>query len=266
MIRKALEILEKRYVNNDFTSKEWELASKGFLPLTPSIMKNFETPIKKAYHITDLEGLEMLKKLQNQKKQIPCFTKGSEGISGGARTMGQYMVELSGISSFESPSDISSELSRNGYRWLPPMTDNGSYVIDDLFSSKIKKKMVKYFNIKGDDEWGIEPELQIGNIVYDLDGKGKAKFIKWYFDEAKKLITKAFITKIKKSIGNAQGDMWNNNELFVHSIKILNVKTIVPPYDAPEEELYTIRKGRIEKVGVKYGGYILQNDIHTIGK
>ena len=61
--------------------------------------------------------------------------------------------------------------------------------------------------------------------------------------------------------------MWSNNELFVHSIKILNVKTIVPPYDAPEEELYSlIRKDRIQRIGLKYGGFVKQNSIVNIGK
>ena len=173
MIREILE----RYINNKNTRKEWEMASRGMLPLTPNIMKEFEEKVNTAYHVATFKGLQGIKKIQGQKKQIAAFTKGAEGISKGAMDSADFLVTLSGISSLTVEGDMGSALSRNGYRWLFPQYRDGGFT--DIMRYKIMKK------------YNLEDYMEIGPYIRDdLDGKGKGQFVSWYFDEMKKMIDK----------------------------------------------------------------------------
>ncbi len=257
------EILEK-YIDNPYTSKEWHLAAQGYMPLTPSLMKKFEENINEAYHVTDEAGIKNLKKIQGQKKQISSFTKGSEGLSQGARNEPEYLVVLSGISSFELGMDASTFLSRNGYRWLNPLESSDSeYVVNNKFKVPIIKKMVKYFGVK--DRFDL-----VSKVEYLKTGKEKQLFVKWFFDESKKLITSKLLKEIKKSYLKNNNYSWNNNEQLLYNIKIKNVKIILEnsqnikninyPTEYPEREEY------IKKIGLKFGGYITQKEIEKLGK
>ena len=261
MIRKAIQTVQEKYIEVSDTYKEWELAStKNWIPFTPGIMKEFEKKIDSAYHVTGEDGVKGLKKIQNQKKQISAFTKGSEGLSTGAKSGADFLVEISGVSSFISPADIGSDLSRNGYKWI--------YFSDGIkgFNDVMEDKLKGYLN--------TGPQNFKGTVNM-MSGKEKQQFIKWYFDEAKKLMTKPLIKKIQKALLNnsgLNGDMWDNNELFLHSIKVKNVKIIA---NVSSEQDLAITRGfmdydEMEKIitdqGFKFGGYQFQKYLYKIGK
>ena len=258
MIREALQIVEKRYVDVWDAGKEWQFATGGFIPFTPYIMKEFEKEIKTAYHITGEDGVKGLKKIQGRKNQISVFTKGGKGISTGAKSGSDLLVELSGISSFKSDMDIGSDLSRRGYKWIYfPFGVKG-------YTDVMDKKIAEYLNT------GVQ------NIKAELkhkDSKEQHRFMKWYLDEAKKLMTKSLIKKIQKELLNRPNDdFWDNDELFLHTIKVKNVKIIANVDDEQGLAIsrdfmgYDEMEEIITKQGFKFGGYQFLRYLSSIGK
>jgi len=261
MIREAIEIAEK-YIENSSAMKEWELASKAYLPLTPSIMKELEFDVKDAYHATDMDGLKTIKRYQKSKKTISAFTKGSVGISQGARVQTEVVVRLDGKGLFQAEGDFYSSLSRNGYKWLSPLMTEKDYVVNNEFSVPMFKKMVEYF--------GVKDRHAIPSTVKGLSGKDKAKFIKWYMDEAKKLISKKLLKSIQKSISKSIHSTFNNDEVLLHSYEVKGV-SVVEYQDldlrySDREITWSENKKAVEKMGFKFDGFIKPEDIAKIGR
>lgn len=255
MIREAIAFVE-RYIDNPSAVKEWALMAKGFLPLSPTIMRDFSQDVKLAYHITDVDGLKGLKRLQGKKKEISVFKRGGEGISMGARREGIFLVSLSGKSNFDADKDFNSQLSRNGYKWLDPVRTDKDYVVNNKFTVKMNKKMEKYFKVE--DRFGIMSKAE------NLDGKGKAKFIKWYFDESKKLITKKLLDEIKTSIAKRDSTDWKNDEYFLGEIKVTEVHIIQNKWENFDSEELQGHIETIEKLGFKYAGTIKSSEVEHI--
>jgi len=210
--------------------KEWMLMANLSMPLTPSILKEFETDIDTAYHITDLKGFQNLLKLQGKQKDIACFTKGSNGIAKGAKTNGSILAKVSGKTSFHSAVDFMSVLDRNGLRWIDGKRRDDNLISD--FKRKMEKEIMETFDL-------INIKVLQENIE-GLDSKQKARFIGWYYDKSKKIIDKKMINSVmeflKKEAISKSGE-YTNDEVFIHQLKIEEVK-IVNKYDSnyPEKE------------------------------
>ncbi len=112
--------LDEKYINHKGSKKEWDLMLKGMLPVKESVFKDFKKPIEISisYHVTSIDNIKNLQKIQNTKKQISTFTVGAPWLAQGAKTVGEVVLELEGETIFISPIDLYSELSRSGYRWL----------------------------------------------------------------------------------------------------------------------------------------------------
>lgn len=193
--------------------KEWEYASKGYMPLTPSILKEFETKINKCYHICSTEDLSALYKLQNKNKDISAFTIGSKGLSNGVYNNAKILVELEGYTSFHSPNDLETIRDRNGLKWLRnDLPGDFSLYIRNNFSVK----MWKVFTEKYDCSF-----FDLSSTIKKLDDKGKAEFIKEYFDLSKKLINKKLLDDIKDIIQKDYHKEYTNDELLLHNFNIL---------------------------------------------
>ena len=263
MIRQALKSIQERYIANRSAEKEWEMASQAYMPMKSSVLAEFVTDIEKAYHTTDLDGLKSLKKLQGKKKTISAFSKGSKGLGSGARTETEVLVTLSGKSTFQAETDFYSSLSRNGYKWLKPTMTEKDYVVNNGFSVPMNKKMIKYFK--------VEDRFEVRAAAEKLDGKGKANFIKWYFDESKKLITKKLLAQIQASIAKSYKGDYDNDELFLHEIKILEVDVVrnrMSSRTSPEEreQGWLERRDIIKGMGLKFGGFIDPEDVSNLGR
>jgi hypothetical protein len=215
------------------------------MPLSTSILQEFERESPIAYHVTDLRGFNTLVKLQGKRKDVACFTRGSEGISKGAITDGTILVKLSGKSSFYSGVDFKSRLDRNGNRWIGKFGDvnYGSENIKDSiiykeFSKIMKDKIMAIYPIDSiTDMWPLLDEYS--------SGKEKAEFIKWYYDETKKIINKKFIQKVQKNMAKltgSSGGEYNNDELFLHDFKILEVDIIDKYDEGPDEYKVELNK------------------------
>ena len=248
---KFKELLEKYAAEG--RSKEWELMIRGYMPLTPSILKEFEIFIPETYHITSVKRVPDIIKLQNKKVDISTFTIGSTGISGGAIENGEVIFTLEGYSSFDASQDINTFLDRNGHRWLDPYKDK-DYIVNNKFSIKIYSEIVKEYN--------LDDRHSISSFVTKMDGKEKAKFIKFYYDASKKIINKKLLEEIKNSIArNYKMGGFDNNEILLHNFKIKDLKIL----GNSEREEYIWHK--IQDIAdIDVSGYLDFSEVKNIGK
>ena len=107
----------------------FDLPRAGFadihIPLSPSIFKRiWPKPVRtKAFHLTDLVGVQRLKKLQGSKRSIAAFYNMTDFmIQSGIRTDGGYVVELEGDVLAASPDDLSTQPDKSGRRWITVST------------------------------------------------------------------------------------------------------------------------------------------------
>ena len=215
------------YVNIRSHNKEWQFAADGFIPLSPSILKEFERDVKGVYHITDIKGLQKLAKLQGKRVDIATFSKGSKGLSVGLLRSAEVLVTLDGKSSIDFAGDVASKVDRNGIRWLSSHGSISKKVNDIVyaFGQEILKKVVDNFDIPSKKNFAMS--IDVGNWIHDKDGKTKRKFIKYYHTEAKKLINKQLIDKINKALsGKGWVPYLGHDEILLHNFKIVNSKLI----------------------------------------
>ena len=209
------------YVNIRSHNKEWQFAADGYIPLSPSILKEFERDVKGVYHVTDIKGLQKLAKLEGKRVDIATFSKGSKALSRGLLRSAEILVTLDGKSSIDFANDIATRVDRNGIRWL---SSHGSaqVKVNDIafaFGREILKKVVRNFKISeevpGSGTRTVPLHIRVGNWIHDKDGKTKREFIKYYHTEAKKLINKQLIDKINKATGTDY-IQFKHDEILLH--------------------------------------------------
>ena len=91
------------------------------IPLSPSILKRIwpKLPRTTVFHLTDLVGVQRLKKMQGGKRSISAFWNIEHRVlQDGIRTDGGYVVELEGDILAAGPDDIMSQPDKTGRRWL----------------------------------------------------------------------------------------------------------------------------------------------------
>ena len=221
--------LQEKYIHS--TSKEWEMMIYGYFPLSDWLYKEMEREIPITFRTSYVKGLKSLYKYQGQKKQIPVFTKGSEGIARGAIMRTEVLVQLSGKSALEFPLDAGTSVDRNGKRWITPNTYE---LVRNYFSIPILNRIDDYLR----DYFGLEkvqnPFLNIDERIEAMEsmsGSEKQKFISWYYKEAKDLITKDFIKALSEDIGKGYAGDFGNDEILLHDYKIEKIWAV-------EEYLY----------------------------
>ena len=91
------------------------------IPLSPSIFKRIwpKSIRSTAFHVTDVDGIAKLKKMQNKKRSISAFyNMDYDMISYGIRTEGGYVVELEGDVLIAAPEDLATAPDKSGRRWI----------------------------------------------------------------------------------------------------------------------------------------------------
>ena len=252
------------YVNIRRHNKEWQFAADGYIPLSPSILKEFERDVKGVYHVTDIEGLQKLAKLEGKRVDISTFSKGSKGLSGGLLRTAEVLVTLDGKSSIDFAGDVASKVDRNGVRWLSSHGTISPEVNDIVFAfgRKILKKVVSNFKISeevpGSSTRTVPLHIRVGNWIHDKDGKTKREFIKYYHTEAKKLINKQLINKINKAVSWYGSDKYElpfgHDEILLHNFKIVSSRIILGDGDKAEKTLKRAKEagmGQFKKISAK---------------
>ena len=113
-----------------------------------SILKDFEIDVKDVYHVTTIEGLKKLAKLQGKRIDISGFTRGSKGVAKGLLNDAEILVKLEGKSSVNFENDVNTRTDRNGIRWLSPNGNVSKRLNARIFQfgQKIHPKIIKHFD------------------------------------------------------------------------------------------------------------------------
>ena len=249
------------YVNIRRHNKEWQFAADGYIPLSPSILKEFERDVKGVYHVTDIKGLQKLAKLEGKRVDIATFSKGSKALSRGLLRSAEILVTLDGKSSIDFVNDIATKVDRNGIRWLSSHS-SGSDKVKDIsfaFGQKILKKVVNNFDIPesvpGSSMRTVPLPIRVGNWIHDKDGKTKRNFLKYYHTEAKKLINKQLIDKINKALSNKIYRHLGHDEILLHNFKIVSSRIILADVSKQAEKTLKRAKeagmGQFKKISAK---------------
>ena len=231
------------------------------IPLSPAIFKIVwpKSIRSKAVHLTDLIGVQRLKKMQGKKKSISAFYNMTDYmIQSGIRTEGGYVVELEGDVLAAAPDDISSQPDKTGRRWLTFSTlMNKSTASDPGLggASKLKKMekdlqdlLVEILGKNGKGPYRPGDTNVIAKawsyLGKSVGGKEKSVIIKDYIDGMEKIMKKysrplksVFTDYTKKRTLDPDPDsgdtaMWD--ELVVNNFKIQMIH--VSPEFSPDFE------------------------------
>ena len=224
------------------------------IPLSPSIFKRLwpKAVRSTAFHVTDLMGVQKLKKMQGKKRSISAFyNMDYDMISYGIRTEGGYVVELEGDVLAAAPDDIASAPDKSGRRWitlstlLDPVSDHGFGGGTKLkgFENEVKEMLINIIV----DHSDITPVPNVnkawGYLGKSVGGKEKSLIIKDYLDGMEKVMKKyakplgtIFTDYVKKRIQEPDPDsgdkpMWD--ELVVNNFTIEKVHVVTG--DDPED-------------------------------
>ena len=178
----------------------FDLPRKGIvdlvIPLSPSIFKRVwpETIRSTAFHLTDLDGVRKLKRMQGGKRSISAFynmmhTEFSYGI----KSEGGYIVEMEADVLIAMPDDIGSQPDKTGRRWmtLDTIRDFGKVNLEYDMQKLLAEIMIKW------DQEGVDTKMNSATIGLEwsafgrgLGRKDKSLVIKEYMDGVEKVIKK----------------------------------------------------------------------------
>jgi len=177
------------------------------IPLSPAIFKRIwpESVRSRVFHLTDLDGIRKLKKMQGKKRSISAFYNIEDYIlAGGIKTEGGYVVELEGDVLAASPDDISSQPDKSGRRWITVSSlMNPSTAADPGLGGKAKLRgieddiqavLVEILKKNGENVDIVNSSNVIGlewsALGMKTGGKEKSLIIKDYIDGMEKIMKK----------------------------------------------------------------------------
>ena len=249
-------------------NKEWAFAAAGYLPLSPSILKEFEKDIKDVYHVTDIKSYPKLKQIQGRRVDIAAFTKASFGVVKGLLTDGELLVTLKGKTSIIFEGDVNTIMDRNGVRWLKTSGSVSTKVNDIVyeFANDISERVIEKFDVDIEDFTGrrsaLPNDVAVHNWIWDQPGGIKKKFLNYYYAEAKKLVNKQLIERINKALGWRDNQNISHNEILLHNFKIVDTKLILNEENDRQEKMWD----RADKAGMESLEVIEEGDVYELGK
>ena len=221
------------------------------IPLSSSIFKrvwpdDIRTTV---FHLTDVDGLDKLVKLQGKKKSISAFTSMDRYYyNRGVQTAGGIVAEIDGNVLIAAPTDIMSRPDNTGRRWTAFRAISGREKfgrIDDLTIKSIAKDVEKLFKqlITTYYPDKLQPySKKLANTQWQYIGQhplsDKRKIIADYIDGMEKIIKKhsaklrgVFTRYLDR---RRTDDAWD--EIIVNDIKIKQVHILTSDWAGREDE------------------------------
>ena len=221
------------------------------IPLSSSIFKrvwpdDIRTTV---FHLTDVDGLDKLVKLQGKKKSISAFTSMDRYYyNRGVQTAGGIVAEIDGNVLIAAPTDIMSRPDNTGRRWTAFRAISGREKfgrIDDLTIKSIGKDVEKLFKqlITTYYPDKLQPySKKLANTQCQYIGahplSDKRKIIADYIDGMEKIIKKhsaklrgVFTRYLDR---RRTDDAWD--EIIVNDIKIKQVHVLTDDWAGREDE------------------------------
>jgi hypothetical protein len=206
-----------------------------------------------AYHVTDVQYLESLIKLQGKKKQISAFTKGGNELMK-LPSNPTVLIKLEGNIVIEADSDMWTLLDKQGRRWITLANkddDVGTEYSEKLrfFIKGILNKIVKKL---GYEELG--DKNMFSTDISRMIKSDRAILYKEYIKEVEKYLEKDGYKLLNKHL--KENITYSYNEVILNKFKIQGAYSL--DNDSKKQE--------IEKSGIKYLGVITKQDMANIGK
>ena len=221
------------------------------IPLSSSIFKrvwpdDIRTTV---FHLTDVDGLDKLVKLQGKKKAISAFTSMDRYYyNRGVQTAGGIVAEIDGNVLIAAPTDIMSRPDNTGRRWTAFRAISGREKwgrIDDQTIQSIRKDIEKLFKqlITTYYPDKLQPySKKLANTQWQYIGahplSDKRKIIADYIDGMEKIIKKhsaklrgVFTRYLDR---RRTDDAWD--EIIVNDIKIKQVHILTSDWAGREDE------------------------------
>jgi len=218
------------------------------IPISPAIFKRIfpKTVRSTVFHVTDVDGIAKLKKVQGKKSSISAFyNMSTDMIDHGIQTEGGYVVELEGDVLVAAGDDLATQPDKSGRRWITfstLMNNPDDYPAGLGGKTKLKgmqkdiEEMMKTMVIKYQepDDRRFLPDVNKSwiHLRRELEGDGKrlSLVIKDYFlymesimKKYSKKLAPLFTKYLKKrtlSVDPDSGDVPQWDELVVNNIKI----------------------------------------------
>ena len=106
----------------------------------------------------------------------------------------------------------------------------------------------------------LSDSIAISNYLNNADGKTKRKLIKYYYDEAKKLINAQLIAKMNDAVKWSDYEKFSHDEVLVHNFKIKGSKLIRSSDPDKAEKMWS----KAEKSGMTKFNVIDQADVEKL--
>ena len=221
------------------------------IPLSPSIFRRiWPEPVRsRVFHLTDLDGLGKLKKMQGGKRSVSAFYNiNSSSIGDGIQTHGGYIAEMDADVLAAAPHDIGSQPDKQGRRWLvwstlvDPKTQNGMGGKSQLggMYRDISEMMIEIIMEYADDP-KFMPNVNKSWIAlgqeYRNENKILSQIIKDYLDGMEKIMKKhskplksiftdyAFDKELMQDPDSGDFALWD--EVVVNNFKIKKVSNLI---------------------------------------
>ena len=221
------------------------------IPISPAIFKRiFPKSVRSTvFHVTDVDGIAKLKKVQGKKRSISAFyNMSTEMIDYGIQTEGGYVVELEGDVLVAAGDDLATAPDKSGRRWITfstLMNSPDDYPAGMGGKTKLKgmqkdiEDMMKHIVIKFQDpeDRKFLPDVNKSwiHLRRGLEGEGKklSQVIRDYIDNMEWIMKKyskklapLFTNYLKKrtlKVDPDSGDTPDWDELVVNNFTIKKV-------------------------------------------
>ena len=218
------------------------------IPISPAIFKRiFPKSVRSTvFHVTDVDGIAKLKKIQGKKRSISAFyNMDTSMIDHGIQTEGGYVVELEGDVLVAAEDDLATAPDKSGRRWITfstLMNNPDDYPAGLGGKTKLKgmqkdiEEMMKTIVIKFQEPYDrkffpdvnkswihLRRELENDKKLLSLVIKDYIDNMEWIMKKYSKKLTSLFTKYLKKrtlKVDPDSGDIPEWDELVVNNIKI----------------------------------------------
>ena len=202
-----------------------------------------------AWHVTDVNGLKGIKRIQGKRGSISVFTELEAGktrlLTKGVETEGGFCIKLEGSLLLAAEMDVYSERLEGGRRAIAVRDDDFPSLYNDM--KKMQFEMFKKYSTHSVSNDARKAALDFNTLGNTLDNKQKGDFIKEWIDNCEAILKKnKTAQKELRKFGRVNFSTYN--ESVVNQIKIIKVYVI---NDSPFEKFgsgYLLAKGMFKDV------------------
>ncbi len=248
------ELTEKSTQSN---MKIEQLMQYAYIPISGPMLDRlgFLEEDFEAFHATTLDHLKGLQKLGKSKKGISTFTYGLDSIVRNIVVMPEVLAKVKGTRLLGATADFYTYLDKQGRRWFKVKGKDAKFVRESLlvptinFMSDLAAKILEPDEI---DMMVASEDFDFINMIDSLSKRDKGKVIKFYMDNAERVMNSPATFKIISKHLKASSDL-SHDEVVVNNFKVTRVYSLEANKYAHNRET---AENDVESLGFEYWGHI----------